>query len=76
MSDPPFGLNLRTADWMPDETILIIGSCSCRHSIGDHMARGERGERGERGCAYLNCDCETPLNKLVSLIKPTPEVTQ
>jgi hypothetical protein len=63
-----FGLTVQTADWMPQDTLLIFGSCWCRHSIGDHLAQGQ-----QRGCAYLNCDCDTPLDELVRLIKLTPE---
>jgi len=49
-----------SADWMPDDTILVLARCSCRHSISSHAYDG---------CASPNCDCSTPLGNLARLIK-------
>lgn len=49
---------------LPQNTLLVLGSCGCHHPIRTH---------GPDGCSADPCDCTTPMSRLVTKVQITPD---
>jgi len=61
MNQPgPFGVTIHEVEDMPDDLIVVVGTCACRHSAISHT---------DTGCSPdLNCDCDVPISRLYTVI--------